>query len=372
MYRQSDKQMKKVIINSKALLKALQQNAKCINKSTPLPVCENYLIEVLPGIMRISTTDLEQSVINKVPCEAMEAFSFIMPGEVSKWLSKCDEFPLLIAYNEKNQHIIMEGEGEKAKYSGNDAGEFPVIPTVQINATIDVSSIGAFLPFCGTDELRPVMSGVNVDIRPESIRLVAANARILKMAEVKGEAIEGAKSFIVPAKTVKLLNDFKAGNVRYGITTTKEGYTYGRFDVNHELSIIFRPIDGRYPNYEAVIPPAEMQTTFLKAPVKEMQKVIDKAALFANTTTNMVKINMNGSVTISAEDREYDKEFSKVVPFEKTGNDLEIAFNHKFMPRILKDVSGPDITLQMSLPNRAITIREGSVTWLIMPVMLSA
>lgn len=356
-----------LIILSSSLLKAMQQNSKVIKKTTPLPVLEMYLMKVIAGekcynsSLQIVTTDLEISVLNTIPCEAKESFNFLLTGDCLKFLQKLDEQPITITI--KGDEVLISTESEKCKYSTYDAGDFPKIPQVETSAEIDLSLIGGFLPFCGHDELRPVMTGVSISNGEKGLRLCATDAHRLKVAKIEGTGI--VASIIVPAITCKLLDQFKAGNVKYGVS---EDMLYIRLDINERLSIVSRLIEGNYPKFDAVIP--EKQMTFLKAPRKEMINTIDKALLFANESTKQVHFIIKETTLVSSQDVDYNKEFTATRNWCLTGNEMQIGVNGGFMVGILKDLQEDQITIEMSLPNRAVTINEGNTMWLCIPVLV--
>lgn len=354
----------------------MEQNSKVIRKNGPLPICEMYLIKVTGnrngGQAEIVTTDLETSVINKIDCEAREKFEFVMPGEALKFLSKTEEVPLTISIDEKTLSIIVSTDSENAKYKGLAAEDYPLLPEVKITSEVDLSLIGQFMPFVGHDELRPIMTGVNLHNTGKGIRLVATNASMLKVSDVLGKGIKGIESIVIPPSACKLLKDFKAATVNYGVTVEgekKQKYAvHAKFEVSEKLSIICRLIDGKYPNYENVIPTETL--TQLKANVKEVISTVDKAALFANDTTKKICLWMNGTVEVSAEDPDKDKEFKATRAWKKTGNNLTIGFNSELLKSILKDLKSEDVTMEMQSSNRAMVIKENKTTWLLMPVML--
>ena len=143
-------------------------------------------------------------------------------------------------------------------------------------------------------------------------------------------------------------------------------------------SITSRLIDGKFPNYEAVIPkdnPNELtidRELFLNS--------VRRVSIFSNKTTNQIRIKLAGSLlNISAEDFDYSNRADENLECEYSGDDIQIGFNSKFLIEMLNNLDSETITLSMSHPNRAGIIRpinekdssKESITMLVMPVMLN-
>ena len=138
-----------------------------------------------------------------------------------------------------------------------------------------------------------------------------------------------------------------------------------------------RLIDGKYPNYEAVIPkenPNEMiinRMNFLNS--------VRRVSIFSNKTTHQIRLKIAGAaLQISAEDFDYSNSAEERLNCEYQGDDMQIGFNARFLVEMLNNLDCTEIKLSMSLPNRAgiLTPMDGveageKITMLVMPVMLN-
>ena len=137
-------------------------------------------------------------------------------------------------------------------------------------------------------------------------------------------------------------------------------------------------IDGKYPNYEAVIPrenPNKLtigRTQFLNS--------VRRVSIFSNKTTHQIRLKIAGAeLNISAEDIDYSNKAEERLTCDYQGDDIQIGFNSRFLTEMLNNLNADDVQLEMSLPNRAgiLTPLDGldegeQITMLVMPVMLNS
>src|SRR5690606_10767443 len=140
---------------------------------------------------------------------------------------------------------------------------------------------------------------------------------------------------------------------------------------------ICRLIDGKYPNYEAVIPKENPNKLIISR--LQFLSSVRRVAIYANKTTHQIRLKIAGSeLNISAEDIDYSNKADERLTCDYHGDDMQIGFNSRFLTEILNNLQSDEIQLEMSLPNRAgiLTPVDGldegeTVTMLVMPVMLN-
>lgn len=141
--------------------------------------------------------------------------------------------------------------------------------------------------------------------------------------------------------------------------------------------LVCRLIDGKYPNYEAVIP-KENPNKLIIARTQFLSSV-RRVAIYANKTTHQIRLKIAGTeLNISAEDIDYSNKADERLTCDYQGDDMQIGFNSRFLTEMLNNLQSDEILLEMSLPNRAgiLTPVDGldegeTVTMLVMPVMLN-
>ena len=227
----------------------------------------------------------------------------------------------------------------------------------------------------GNDDLRPVMSGVFFQFSSDNLTFVATDAhKLVKYTREDAKASQTAE-FIMPKKPLNLLKGILAGSeeevkIEYNDSNAKFSFE------NTEL--ICRLIDGKYPNYEAVIP--KENPNKLTIDRTQFSNSVRRVSIFSNKTTHQVRLKMAGSeLNISAEDIDYSNKADERLTCDYQGDDMQIGFNSRFLSEMLNNLNSDSVQLEMSMPNRAgiLTPIDGldegeQVTMLVMPVMLNS
>lgn len=144
----------------------------------------------------------------------------------------------------------------------------------------------------------------------------------------------------------------------------------------NDMVLVCRLIDGKYPNYEAVIP--SENPNVLTVDRQSFLSSMKRVSIFSNKTTHQVKLKMTGSeLQISAEDIDFANEAAERMTCSYDGEDMEIAFNSKFMIEMLNNLDASEIRIMMSQPNRAGIIKpaeqeneDEDILMLVMPLVI--
>lgn len=373
----------KFIVSSSTLLKQLQSISGALNSSNTLPILDNFLFDVNEQEMVVSASDLETTMSTRISLEKGDtAGSVAVPAKLLlDTLKTFPEQPLTFTVDDKTFGIEIASNNGKFKLSGQNGEEFPKIPEVEAPSKLELDSgilfnaINKTIFATGNDELRPVMSGVFFQLSSENMIFVATDAHKLVRYTRTDIKSDKAASYIMPKKPLNLLKNLLSSldapvNIEYNDTNAF-------FQVDN-VSLICRLIDGKYPNYDAVIPkenPNRMtidRMSFLNS--------IKRVSIFSNKTTYQVRLKITGSeLNISAEDLDYANEASERLTCQYDGEDIEIGFNSRFILDMLNNLETDQIVLEMSAPNRAgILLPAGDtdehedILMLVMPVMLNS
>ena len=367
------------IISSSALLKNLQSIGGVLNSNNSLPILDNFLFELSEGNLTISASDLENTMKTVVaPDESKEDGRVAIPAKLLlDILKNFSDQPLVFQINE-NFGVEISSDYGKYKLVGQNADDFPQaidmgdVEVLKINGEIISNAIENTLFASGNDELRPVMSGVFCQFSTERLIFVATDAhKLVKYGRLDSTALKSA-DFILPKKPLNLLKqNVSAGDsveVSYNETTAK--FIIGGIELTCRL------IDGKYPNYEAVIP--KQNPNVLTVDRLSFLNSIKRVSIFSNKTTHQVKLKIAGSeLTISAEDLDFSNEAKERLTCSYVGDDIEIGFNSKFLMEMLNHIKTEEVILEMSEPNKAgILLPSGSeneneeILMLVMPVMI--
>ena len=225
----------------------------------------------------------------------------------------------------------------------------------------------------GSDELRPVMCGVFVQLETDGITFVATDAHKL-VRYTRGDAkSKKATSYIIPKKPLTLLRNILTGGGKAKVeyNNTNVSFAFGN------TLLISRLIDGKYPNYDAVIPKENPNKMIVDR--EAFLNSIRRVSIFANKTTHQVRLKVKGSeLNISAEDLDFSNEANERLTCTYKGQDMEIGFNSKFLAEMLSNIDCEEVQFEMSSPNRAGVMvpskngnKEEDILMLVMPVMLN-
>ncbi|MCB0379928.1 MAG: DNA polymerase III subunit beta [Flavobacteriales bacterium] len=371
----------KFIVSSSVLLKQIQGISGVLNSSNTLPILDNFLFEIKKGKLSITASDLETTMLAKLDVEAKEDGLIAIPAKLLlDTLKTFPEQPLTFTIDSKSFGIEISSDYGKYKLTGQNGAEFPKTPKLDassklnIEASILSNAINKTLFASGNDELRPVMSGVFFELNEDNLTFVATDAHKLVRYKRNDLKADKGSSFILPKKPLTLLKNI-LGSVSDEITIsyneTNAMFVFGN------TTLICRLIDGKYPNYNAVIPtenPNKLtisRTAFLSS--------IKRVSIFSNKTTHQVRLRITGSeLNVSAEDLDFANEATERLTCQYEGEDMEIGFNSRFLIEMLTNLDSEEINIAMSAPNRAgiLTPSEKSedgeeILMLVMPVMLN-
>ncbi|MFM2017684.1 MAG: polymerase subunit beta [Bacteroidota bacterium] len=378
----------KFIVSSSTLLKQLQMLSGVLNTSNTLPILDNFLFEVDKGTLTISASDLETTITTHITVESKDNGNVAVPARLLiDTLKTFPEQPLTFSIDKKRLAIEISSDYGKYKITGQNGDEFPKAPSVDNGQAIEMDgavlsrAIGRTLFAAGNDELRPVMSGVFVQFAPDGTTFVATDAHKLvryRRLDVKSSS---SASFILPRKPLNLLKNILASNegaVRVEYNTTNARFSWGIApDGSIGSTLICRLIDGKYPNYDAVIP--KNNPNKLTVDTTALLGSIRRVSIFANKTTHQVRLKVAGSeLNISAEDLDFSNEAAERLTCAYSGDDMEIGFNSRFLVEMLTNIDSQEAMLEMSAPNRAGILlpmnkntESEDTLMLVMPVMLN-
>ncbi len=370
----------KFIVSSAALLKELQMLGGVINSTNTLPILDNFLFEINGNTLTLTASDLETTFSTKIAVESESNSMIALPARLLlDTLKTFPEQPLTFLKTEKNTVEISANNGKYA-VAYVEGEEFPKAAqitdakTTQISGNVLHTAINSTLFASGNDDLRPVMSGVFFQFSSESLTFVATDAhKLVKYTRTDLNASESAE-FIMPKKPLQLLKGILHGmeeEISIEYSETNAQFRFG------DSTLTCRLIDGKYPNYEAVIPkenPNQMQvnrTSFLNS--------VRRVSIFSNKTTFQIRLKIAGAaLQISAEDFDYSNSAEERLDCDYQGDDITIGFNSRFLIEMLNGLECDEVKLSMSLPNRAGLLtpldhtEEGEhITMLVMPVMLN-
>jgi DNA polymerase III subunit beta len=368
------------IISSTTLLRHLQSISGVLSTSNTLPILDNFLFEINDGQLTVSASDLETTMRTTLIVEANEAGKIAIPAKLLlDVLKNLPDQPCTFTVDLNNFSIEIAYDNGKSRMVGFNGDDFPRTPSIENSTTVKMSgeiiskAINKTLFATGNDDLRPVMSGVFCQFSPQDITFVATDAHKLVRYRRTDSDASGSSSFILPKKPLNLLRTNLSGNEEVLVEYNESNavFTFG------DIVLICRLIDGKYPNYEAVIP--KENPNVLTIDRQQFLSSIKRVSIFANKTTHQVKLKLAGSeLAMSAEDIDFSNEANERLTCNYDGDDMEIGFNSRFLMEMLNNMDNTEVRLEMSEPNRAGLLMPAvkdneneDILMLVMPVMLN-
>jgi DNA polymerase-3 subunit beta len=371
----------KFIVSSTQLLRELQTINGVINSSNTLPILDNFLFEISANELKVTASDLETTISTKLTVQSDEEGSAAIPSRLLlDTLKTFPEQPLTFLMDSDAKKVELSSDYGKYSLSYLDGEEFPKVQeledpsTAAIKPEILATAINKTLFASGNDDLRPVMSGVFFQFNTEFVRFVSTDAHKLVRYTRTDATTDQSAEFIMPKKPLNLLKGILGSaqsDVQIEYNESNARFLFDGIDLSCRL------IDGKYPNYEAVIP----QTNPNKLTVNRSAFLssVKRVSIFSNKTTHQIRLKIAGNeLQISAEDLDFANKADERLTCQYEGEDIEIGFNSRFLVEMLSNLEAENVNLEMSAPNRAgiLLPLDGSedgedVLMLVMPVMLN-
>ena len=373
----------KFIVPSQLLYKNLQLVSGIITTNSAIPIIESVLFQIEGKKLRLTATDLETTMTTELELSDAEGnIEIVVPSKiVLETLKSLPDVPVIFTVSED---FAIEMSSDEANYNlvGYDSEEFPQKPELknasswEIDAKILGNAITKTIFATGTSDIRPVMAGVFCDIKPDDITFVGTDAHRLVRYLYTGLKTGMEASFIMPKKPLLLLKNILQshdGNVRVDFDSSKVSFTL------ENLSIISKLIEGKYPNYSAVIP--QNNANILKVERLPFLQRVRCISPYANQSTNQVRLKITAtSMQLTAENLDVSQSAKANIPcnFEGDSETFEIGFSSKFLQEMFNALDSDEVIIKLSNPSAAGLIfpsveeeKEENILMLLMPVMLS-
>ena len=373
----------KFTISSSALLSLLATTGKVISNKSSLPILEYFLMDLKDGVLTVTTSDLETTLIGSISVENVEQEGTIAaPAKLMlDSLKEFAEMPLTIEVNDTTWEIKITWASGHLSIPGASAVSYPSVQTLGAESkviTLDVDTlingISHTIFATADDELRPVMNGVYFDFQPESLTFVATDAH--KLVKFSAEqSNDFAASFILPKKPSNLLRNLLAKEEEpVEVTFDAKNVTFQL----KNFKLVCRLIEGNYPNYNAVIPAANPNKVLVDR--VEFLNGIKRVAVCSNPTTNLIRMDIgNNKISLAAQDIDFSVSANETISCSYEGQSVTIGFKSTFLVEILSNIDTPTVVIELADSTRAGVFkpvyddkRASEVLMLLMPMMINA
>ncbi|HNP20839.1 MAG TPA: DNA polymerase III subunit beta [Panacibacter sp.] len=369
----------KFIVSASSLLKHLQQINGVINANTVLPILEDFLFDIEDKKLSILATDLETVMRVQMDVESKANGKVCIPAKIlMESLKNIPDQPLTFNID-KNYSIEITSDNGKYKVMGENPDNFPKEPVAVDTNSFTISS-GAFVSAVNNtlfavsnDDLRPAMTGVFFELSKNAIQFVATDAHRLVRYKRNDVKCPASDNFIVPKKPLSLLKNALPNNE----DELEISYNSNHLFVTHgSTQLICRLIDARFPDYKVVIPVDNPYKLLVNK--TDFQNALRRVSVFSNKSTNQVVLSISGSeMQLAAQDVDFSFEGNERMSCQYDGEDLQIAFNAKFLIEILNAAGSNEVKIELSTPVKAGIIKpieedeNEELLMLVMPLMLN-
>lgn len=349
----------KFIVASGELQKALNTVSGVISSSQSRPILENYLFELEENNLKITASDGETTLVTTLEAKSDDTGKFAVPAKIFQdFVKTYNEQPLTLSVkdSEDGNGSLLEILDEKDNFfvALDNAEDYPELPefdasqSVKIAAGVLSEALTNTLFATSNDSLRPVMTGVLFQFKEDETNFVSTDSHRLVVYKrtdlINAEPIE----FIMPKKPLAIFKNILMNSNEEVTIEFNENMAKFTFDNN---IWICRLIDGKYPNYTAVIPKENPNVLTINRNL--LLSSIRRASIMSNKSTNQVRFKLSGNILhLHAEDTEYANKADMQIPCDYNGEDINIGFSSKFLTEMLSVLSSDDITMKMSQPNR--------------------
>lgn len=372
----------KFVVSSTGLLSHLQSISRVINSKNALSILDNFLFQIEGNKLTITASDIETTLITSMEIENKAGNGSVAVASkiLLDSLKDFPEQPLTFDINDDNLSMVITSEYGKYNFIGQSGDEYPQLPEMAADSsgiTISVSTllkgINNTLYATANDELRPVMNGIYFDITAEDLTLAASDAHKLvrfKTTEAKGDK---ASNFILPKKPASMLKNIlpkESGDVQVQFDDKNACFTLSNY------KMVCRQVEGRYPNYNAVIPKANQH----KAIVDRLAFInaLKRVSVFSNQAVNLIKLQLSeNEIFISAQDIDFSISAEEKVACQYQSEQINIGFKSTFLIEILSNLESSDVVIELADAMRAGIFlpfeneENEDLLTLLMPIMLN-
>ncbi len=369
-------------VSSTALSSKLTALSRVINAKNSLPILADFVFDINDNVLTLTASDSENVLTTEVLLTESDGNTRFAIGsrDLLEAVKGFSEQPITFDINTESKNAKISYQNGMFSMPIESADEFPQTQNVSDNAsTISLPSnvladnLGRSLFATAQDELRPVMNGIYFDLTPDCLAIVASDGHKLVRNKVLTVHSEQPAAFILPKKPATLLRNMlqKDGGdveIRFDERTAEITYDDG--------VIVCRLIEGRYPNYNSVIP--QNNSNILTVDRLTLLSALRHVQPFANDSSNLIRFHVEGSMLqLDAEDFDYAKTATEQMTCEYNGQPMSIGFKGSSFIDILNNFDCQEVTIQLADPSRAGLVvpseqPEGQdVLMLMMPMLLN-
>lgn len=372
----------RLTISSTTLASRLSALSKVFNSKNSMPILDCYLFEVNDNTLTITASDSENVMTTQLQLDESNGNGTFAVNNrtILDAVKELPEQPLTLDIDMSTYAIKVIYMNGMYNFTAQSGDEFPRLQPLSDGAaaiTIESKTLANDIShsiFATTvDELRPVMNGIYFDLKEDSLAIVASDGHKLVRTLNKSIKSEKPMSFILPKKPATLLKN---------VLQKTDDDIIIRFDERNanilfpEGTLACRLIEGRYPNYNSVIPKDNPNQLVVDRTV--LASVVRRVLPFASDSSQQIRLHLEtGKAVISSEDIDFYTSAKEEIVCDYNGIPMDIGFKGTSLMEILTNLDSDEVELKLADPSRPCLIiptqqpENEEVLMLIMPMLLN-
>ncbi|MBU1871150.1 DNA polymerase III subunit beta [Patescibacteria group bacterium] len=354
------------IKSKKELLLEVIQLVQITPPKTTMPILSNILLEAYENKLTLIATDLELSIKTQLELEILTEGSICLPlKKLTEIIRELEDKEDVLIEVEENNRVIISSKESVFHLFGLPKEDFPVFPEYEKEKSFKMAStlikemIKKTIFATAVDEVRYVLNGVFFVVHGSECKMVATDGHRLAFIKKTLPQVEQASSLliesevIIPTKALTEVNRIIKEDKEINIFLDKNKIVFQ----TDEVIIISRLIEGKFPDYDRVIP--KDQDKSLKINNQKLSSTCRRIVLMTSEKTNIVKLDISkNKINFSSNTPNMgDAEEELEVYYE--GEDMQIAFNPKYIIDILKNIEQEEITIFLKNASSSGMIKPG-------------
>jgi DNA polymerase III subunit beta len=373
----TDSSLMKCTVSPSAVAAGLALVSRAVSPRSTLPILSNVLLETVAEGLRLTATNLDLTITTTVPAEVAREGRVTVPARlVTEYIASLAEAPCTLELDPSTQVLRIACGIHRTNIHGIDAVEFPPLPSrdaepvVRLDAQGFDAAIGQTTVAASSDEARPVLTGVLLQLEGDRVTLAATDGHRLAVRRLahEGGAELSAGSVIVPARHLQEVARAVTA-ARPAVEVTLSASRNHVFFTMRDVEVSSRLIEGAYPNYAQVIPAA--QSTTVTLPAATLLRETRTASILAKDAANVVRLAVGeGTLTLQAQTAEVGDDEAPLAA-TVTGDGVQIAFNARYVLDALAVIDSEEVALGFNGPLQPGVIRpvgRDDYLYIVMPV----
>ena len=350
------------------LVRGLSIVGRAVATRTTLPITQNVLISTDQSRLKLAATNTEIAITTWIGAQIEEEGSITLPARLlTELVNSLPPERVDMTSTSEPTSLSVSCARFNATINGIDADEFPPIPTVdsglvgKIEPKLLSDAIGHVAFAAATDDSRPVLTGIKVEISGDDFKFAAADGFRLAVYNGKlSEPMSEDLSLIVPARALQEVNRL-IGNeeqpIEFTVTPSKSAALF-RLD---NIEVVTQLLQGTFPNYAQLIP--QSYDTRALVNLGELLRATRSASIFARDGSGIIRLIVSegaegapGKMSIASKAEELGENYGEVDAWVE-GGEARIAFNSKYLSDVLEVLQESEVAVETTTPSSPGVVR---------------